>query len=131
MSGQIRAERKHYYEMLEKTQKGSLDITEWLDWYINCLESAIDNSSESLISVIQKSTFWKANSNISLNDRQRKVLNMLLEGFESKLTSSKWAKLTKCSQDTATRDIQFLIDKNILKKDSAGGRSTSYSLVDF
>lgn len=130
MSAQIRIERKVYYEILEKTQKGTLDITAWMVWFFACLGRAIQNTDEVLASVLDKATFWEKHKTTALNERQRKVLNRLLDGFEGKLTSTKWAKLTKSSQDTASRDINDLIDKGVLVKGAAGGRSTSYSLVE-
>jgi Fic family protein len=130
MSSQIRIERKEYYDMLEKTQKGSLDITEWLQWFLNCLDRTLTNTTEALSSVLQKARFWKKHSTTVLNDRQRIMLNKLLDGFEGKLTSSKWAKITKTSQDTAGRDINDLLNKEILTKETGGGRSTNYILKD-
>jgi Fic family protein len=129
MSSQIQRERNDYYLVLENCQKGTLDITPWMDWYLNCLKRAIGASEKILAAVLVKAGFWKARAGESFNDRQRKVINRLLDGFEGKLTSSKWAKLTKCSQDTALRDISDLLDRKILAKDEAGGRSTSYTLV--
>jgi Fic family protein len=128
MSAQIRTERKTYYEMLEKTQKGALDITPWLKWFLGCLDRAFDGTEETLGSVLQKARFWEAHASAQLNERQRLMLNKLLDGFEGKLTSSKWAKIAKCSQDTALRDILDLVNRGILVKDAGGGRSTSYSL---
>jgi Fic family protein len=128
MSAQIRKERKDYYEILEKTQRGSLDITLWLDWYLTCLRDAISEAKHLQESVIYKAQFWDAVAGFALNERQKKVLNKILDGLEGKLTSSKWAALAKCSQDTATRDINELIEKEILEKEAAGGRSTSYSI---
>jgi Fic family protein len=128
MSSQIQRERNAYYEVLEKCQKGTLDITPWIVWFLNCLKRAIGVSGQTLNVVLIKARFWKAHAGESLNDRQRKVINRLLDGFEGKLTSSKWAKLTKCSQDTALRDISDLVDRQILSKDAAGGRSTNYQL---
>lgn len=128
MSAQIRIERNAYYEMLETTQKGDLDITAWLEWFLECLNRAFDAAETILASVLQKARFWEACAGEPLNDRQRMMINRLLDGFEGKLTSSKWAKLAKCSQDTALRDIDDLVKRNILLKDVAGGRSTSYSL---
>lgn len=130
MSGQIRVERKAYYGALEATQKGDLDITEWLDWFLGCLGRAIDGAENILASVLKKARFWKAHAGKQFNERQRKVLNRLLDGFEGKLTSSKWAVLGKCSQDTASRDIDDLVKRGIFIKDAAGGRSTSYSMVE-
>jgi Fic family protein len=129
MSAQIRTERKTYYEMLEKTQAGGLDITRWLEWFLGCLDRAFNGTEETLGSVLQKARFWEAHAATPLNDRQRLMLNKLLDGFEGKLTSSKWAKIAKCSQDTALRDITDLVNHGILVKDAAGGRSTSYSLA--
>jgi len=130
MSSQIRTERKEYYDILEKTQKGSLDVTEWLDWFLHCLDRALANTNETLGAVLQKARFWEKHSAAALNDRQRVMLNKLLDGFEGKLTSSKWAKITKTSQDTAGRDINDLLNKGILIKEPGGGRSTSYILKD-
>ncbi len=130
MSSQIRIERKQYYNILEKTQKGSLDITDWIVWFVECLERAIAASEETLSSIIKKSCFWDFLHTKSLTDRQKMMINKLLDGFEGKLTSSKWAKISGCSQDTAMRDIQNLIDQNVLEKESAGGRSTNYKLKE-
>jgi Fic family protein len=129
MSAQIRTERKTYYEMLEKTQEGGLDVTPWLDWFLACLDRAFGGTEETLGSVLQKARFWEARAATPLNDRQRLLLNKLLDGFEGKVTSSKWAKIANCSQDTALRDILDLVNHGILVKDAAGGRSTSYSLA--
>jgi Fic family protein len=129
MSAQIRNERKKYYDILEQTQKGGLDITKWLQWFLYCLQNALNSSSVILNKVLQKHKFWTDNSSRIEKERQRKVLNKLLDGFEGKLTSSKWAKITKCSPDTALRDINDLIDKKILYKLPEGGRSTGYALV--
>lgn len=129
MSSQIQREREDYYLVLERCQKGTLDITQWVDWYLNCLKRAMAASEELLESVLIKAEFWKTHSGASFNERQRKVINRLLDGFKGKLTTSKWAKLAKCSQDTALRDIRDLIDRNVLSKDGSGGRSSSYTLV--
>lgn len=129
MSAQIRHQRNAYYDILEETQKGTTDITPWLEWFLDCLRGAIDGAEALLGSVMAKARFWDKAKGLSLNERQRKVLNRLLDGFEGKLTTSKWAKLTKSSQDTATRDIQDLIAKGILERSAEGGRSTSYNLV--
>lgn len=129
MSSQIRTERNRYYDMLEQTQKGTSDITAWLQWFLQCLDRAFDRAEETLASVLAKADFWDAIKGHALNERQRLVINRLLDGFEGKLTSSKWAKLAKCSQDTASRDIDDLIRKGILVKGAAGGRSTSYDLA--
>ncbi|KRP85898.1 cell filamentation protein Fic [Bradyrhizobium yuanmingense] len=130
MSAQIRRERNDYYTILERTQKGDLDITDWLTWFLNCLDRAFDGADIILASILRKADFWALHSARQLNERQRLVLNRLFDGFEGKLTSSKWAKLAKVSQATASRDIDELVEHGILKKDAAGGRSTSYSLVD-
>jgi Fic family protein len=129
MSAQIRQERKAYYEILESTQKGDLDITPWLEWFLDCLGRAFERAETTLGAVLGKARFWDRHSATAFNDRQRKIVNQLLNGFEGLLTSSKWAKLAKCSQDTALRDIEDLMRKKVLKKDTAGGRSTSYSLA--
>jgi len=129
MSTQLRKERNEYYEILEKTQKGSLDITHWLEWFLNCLLNALQASEAQLSSVCFKYNFWNNNCTKIENDRQRKMVNMLIDGFDGKLNTSKWAKLCKCSQDTALRDIQELIDKHILYKLPGSGRSTSYDLI--
>ncbi len=128
MSAQIRRERKQYYEVLEKTQKGTLDITRWLTWFLNCMIHALDNANEVRLRVLNKKKFWDKNSETALNERQRLMINKFLDGFEGNLTSSKWAKIAKCSADTALRDIQHLIEKRILKKNPSGGRSTNYIL---
>jgi Fic family protein len=128
MSAQIRQERKAYYDILEATQKGALDITRWLTWFLECLGRAIDDAETLSAAVLAKARFWNSHAAVAFNERQRKIVHQLLLGFEGKLTSSKWAKLTKCSQDTALRDIEDLVRKGILQKDPAGGRSTSYSL---
>lgn len=130
MSAQIRRERSDYYGALEWTQKGSLDVTLWQDWFVRCLSRAITGSQEILGSVLTKARFWERFAKEPLNARQIKVLNRLLEGFEGKLTTSKWAALTKSSQDTAHRDISDLLERGALRKDPGGGRSTSYSLVN-
>ena len=129
MSAQIRRERKDYYEVLERTQKGTLDITEWMTWFLECLGRAIGGAEDSLAAVFRKDQFWKTHVQLALNERQKSMLNKLLDGaFEGKLTSSKWAKMAHCSQDTAQRDIRDLMDHGILEKEPAGGRSTSYLL---
>lgn len=129
MSNQILAERKKYYEILEKAQRGTSDITDWLIWFLSCLENTLINSNNILESVLAKARFWEKHSQTPLNERQRLMLNKLLDGFEGKLTSSKWAKIVKSSQDTAIRDIQDLINKKILQKEVQGGRSTNYELI--
>ena len=129
LSAQIQRERKEYYDLLEQTQKGALDVTEWLAWFLTCLGRAIDGAENTLGAVIAKSRFWERCAGISLNERQVKMINRLLDGFEGKLTSSKWAAMAKCSPDSALRDINDLIERGVLKKADAGGRSTSYELV--
>ena len=128
MSAQIRAERKQYYEVLEKTQKSSLDVTCWLEWFLKCLLNAIKASAKTLDMVVFKHNFWLTNAAKIENERQRKMLNKLLDGFDGNLTSSKWAKICKCSQDTALRDIRDLLEKKILQKLPGGSRSTAYAL---
>jgi Fic family protein len=130
MSAQIREERKAYYDILEATQKGNLDITPWLHWFLGCLDRAFDGAETILAGVFKKARFWERHAGASFNDRQRNIINRLLNGFEGNLTSSKWAKLAKCSPDTALRDIDDLIRHGILMKDTAGGRSTSYFLAE-
>lgn len=128
MSAQIRIERKQYYKNLEKTQKGSSDIAEWILWFLQCLINAIHSTEGTLTKILYKAEFWKLHSTTIFNERQQKMLYKLLDGFDSKLTTSKWAKINKCSQDTALRDIQDLINKDILQKEPSGGRSTNYEL---
>ena len=128
MSSRIRHERKAYYDVLEQSQRGTLDITSWLDWFLDCLGRALADSDATLSGIMQKAKYWERFAQAGLNERQIKVLNRMLDGFEGKMTSSKWAKVAKCSQDTANRDIQDLIDKGALKKGAAGGRSTSYDI---
>ena len=130
MSAQIRLERQAYYNMLETTQSGSLDVTRWMNWFLGCLGRAFHGAEETLAAVLKKASFWERNASVSLNERQRLLLNKMLDGFDGKLTSSKWAKIAKCSPDTALRDIQDLVEHGILVRDAAGGRSTSYSLND-
>ena len=129
MSKQIRAERNTYYKMLEQSQKGSCDITTWLAWFLACLERAIDDADQTVGTILQKARFWQRYAADTLNQRQIKVLNRLLDGFDDKLTTSRWAKMTKSSQDTALRDIKDLIARGALKQQPGGGRSTSYVLV--
>jgi len=129
LSNQILIERKAYYETLQKVQFNNGDITEWLTWYLNCLYRALKNTEQTIEKVLYKADFWDKHKNTELNARQRLMLNKLLDGFTGKLKTSKWAKITKCSQDTALRDIKDLIEKGILKQEKAGGRSTNYELV--
>jgi len=126
MSSQIRLERKEYYDILEKVQKGSLDISNWLQWFLNCLYTSIKASDLLLEKVLFKHKFWMKYADVIKNDRQKKLLNMLMDNFKGKLNTSKWAKINKCSTDTALRDIQDLVEKDILEKEPGGGRSTSY-----
>ena len=128
MSAQIRVERKQYYEILEKTQKGSLDITNWIKWFLRCLINALKSTDTTLNCVLFKADFWNRHAKTVMNERQKKLLNIILDGFEGKLTSSKWAKIAKCSKDTAIRDINDLINKQVLIKEKEGGRSTNYEL---
>ena len=130
MSAQIRLERKGYYTVLESTQNGNLDITEWLKWFLNCLLNALNSTDRILVKVLFKAQFRNTHATIALNERQKLLVNKLLDDFTGKLTSSKWAKIAKCSPDTALRDIHDLINKGILRKEPAGGRSTSYELTD-
>lgn len=129
MSAQIEMERKEYYLQLEHGQRGSLDITSWLEWFLQCLERAIRNAEDALSGVLRKAKLWDRINCDPVNERQRKILNRLMDGFEGKLTTSKYAKIAKCSEDTALRDIQTLIRRGILKQNEGGGRSTSYRLV--
>lgn len=128
MSAQIRQERSAYYDILERTQRGTMDVTAWMDWFLGCLGRAIDGAQTALQGVLAKARFWETFATTPLNHRQRKVVNCLLDGFEGKLTTSKYAKLTKCSQDTALRDILSLVDRGMLVRGESGGRSTSYTL---
>lgn len=129
MSAQIRQERAAYYSILERTQKGAMDVTPWMEWFLACLGRAIDGAQAILGAVLSKARFWESVQGVPLNDRQRLVLNRLLDGFEGKLTTSKYAKLAKCSQDTALRDILPLVERGILVRNPEGGRSTSYGLA--
>ena len=129
MSAQIHEERKDYYRILERTQKASLDITAWQEWFLGCLTRAVGEAQKLLDAAILKARFWDRFNKEPLNERQIKVLRRVMDNFEGKLTSSKWAKIGKCSQDTAGRDIADLIKRGALKKDSGGGRSTSYSII--
>jgi Fic family protein len=130
MSEQIRQERSAYYDILEQTQKGTMDVTRWMIWFLGCLGQAIEGAQNILAAILAKARFWESVRGTSLNERQTLVLNRLLEGFEGKLTTSKYAKLTKCSQDTALRDILSLVRCGILVRNPAGGRSTNYALAE-
>lgn len=129
MSAQIRQESTAYYDILERTQKATMDITPWMEWYLVCLGRAIEGAQVTLGAVLAKARFWESIGDFSLNQRQRLVLNRLLDGFDGKLTTSKWAKLAKCSHDTALRDILPLVERGILVRNPEGGRSTSYALA--
>lgn len=128
LSAQIRQERRAYYDILEATQRGGLDVTDWLEWFLGCLERALGGAQATLETVLGKARFWEAHAGTALNARQRLMLNRLLDGFTGKLTTSKWAVIAKCSQDTALRDISDLTERGILRRDTAGGRSTGYLL---
>lgn len=130
MSSQIREDRAFYYNILERTQKGGLDITGWLEWYLGSLDRAFNGAEIILGKVLQKAQFWETHRGRTFSKRQTQILNRLLDGFVGKLTSSKWAKLTKCSQDTALRDINDLLVQGVLRKEQGGGRSTSYALAE-
>lgn len=131
MSNQILHERKQYYEVLQKVQHSERDITEWILWFLNCLKKSLEATQLLLENIFRKSEFWKIHEELEINERQRLMLNKLLDGFEGKLKTSKWAKITKCSPDTALRDIKDLIEKGILQQEIQGGRSTNYELVRF
>jgi Fic family protein len=131
MSSQIREEGKAYYEILGATQKAGMDVTKWLVWFLDCLERAIAKAKTLTAAVLEKDAFCRhlQEASIEVSERQMNIINMLLDGFEGKLTTEKWGKLAKTSHDTALRDIQDLIEKHILKQDTAGGRSTAYVLI--
>lgn len=128
MSAEINRHKKEYYQILERTQKGDLDITDWILWFFDCLEKAITRALATIERTMEKASYWDKFRNVDINERQRKVLNSLWDGFEGKLTSSKWAKICRCSQDTALRDINNLISKGMLRDSGEGGRSTNYLL---
>jgi Fic family protein len=130
MSAQILQERTDYYDILERTQKGTLDVTPWVEWFLGCLGRAFEGTEVTLAGVLRKARFWENHAHVTINERQRAVLNRLLDGLTGKLTTSKWAKLVGSSHDTALRDIRDLVEHGVLKKDDGGGRSTSYSLRD-
>ncbi len=131
MSSQILEERKLYYAVLQKVQHSTNDITEWLNWFLHCLKNAMLATENTTQQILRKAEFWKLHEKTLINERQRKVLNMLFDNFEGKLQSSKWAKINKISSDTALRDIKDLIEKGILRQTNEGGRSVNYELVDF
>ncbi|MCC5793478.1 MAG: Fic family protein [Chromatiales bacterium] len=130
LSAQIQRDRQAYYDILERSQKGALDVTEWLAWFLEALRRAVDQAQHTLDAVLAKARFWQRLAGMPMNERQVKLLNQLLDGFEGKLTSSKWAAIAKCSPDTALRDINDLLTRGLLRKSDAGGRSTSYELND-
>ena len=129
VSSQIRKERSDYYRTLERTQKGTTDVTRWLDWFLHCVGAAIDSAEATFAAVTSKERFWRSIDEVAVNDRQRAILNRLLDGFEGKLTTAKWAQIAKCSHDTALRDINELISHGVMIRGAAGGRSASYDLV--
>ena len=131
MSSQVLLERKRYYEVLQRVQYSTGDITEWLDWFLHCLKNAMLATEDATQRILRKAEFWTLHENTAINERQRIILNKLFDGFEGKLQTSKWAKITKVSSDTALRDIKDLVEKNILKESKEGGRNTNYELVDF
>ena len=131
MSSQILVERKKYYDVLQKVQHSQGDITEWMLWFLECLKNALLVTQDALQNLLRKSDFWRIHEKTAFNERQRMMLNKLFDGFEGKLKSSKWAKMTKCSTDTALRDIKDLLEKGILRQESKGGRSTNYELEEF
>ena len=130
LSAQIESERKQYYLSLERAQRFGIDITLWLEWFLQCFGRAVDGAGNNLANILRKAKLWEQINQSPVNERQRKVINRLLEGFEGKLSTSKYAKLTKCSNDTALRDIKILLDRGILEQEERGGRSTSYRLAE-
>lgn len=130
LSAQIQRDRKAYYEILERAQKGDMDVTDWLVWFLESLHRALDQAHQTLDAVLTKTRFWQRWAATPLNERQAKVLNRLLDGFDGKLTSSKWAAISQCSADTALRDINELLARGVLRKTAGGGRSTGYELND-
>ena len=128
MSSQIGRERASYYEILERTQRGTMDVSGWMEWFLACLGRAIDGAEAALSAVLAKADFRQRHADLTLNERQSLMVNRLLDGFVGKLTTSRWAGMTHCSQDTALRDITYLVERGVLVKSSAGGRSTSYGL---
>ena len=129
MSSQIRAERAAYYDVLERTQRGTSDVTDWMAWFLACLGRSIEAAGTALTTVLAKARFWEHAAGLPLNERQGRVLNRVLDGFEGKLTTSNWARLAKCSQDTALRDITILVGHGLLARNPGGGRNTSYRLM--
>ncbi len=131
MSSQILTERKRYYEVLQKVQHSSGDITEWLDWFLHCLKNAMLATENTTQKILRKAEFWKIHEHTPINERQRFVLNKLFDDFEGKLQTSKWAKIVKTSTDTALRDIKDLVEKGILRQTDEKGRNANYELIDF
>ena len=129
MSAQIRLERNAYYDILQRTQDETMDVTAWMEWFLACLGRAIDGAQVALSSVLAKARFWESIAGVSLNERQKMMLGRLLDGFDGKLTNAKWSKIAKCSADTALRDLQYLVEQGVLSKGPEGGRSTSYALI--
>ena len=129
LSAEIMKQRKEYYDVLEQAQKGAIDVTPWLLWFVKTLRNALVFSLQTTDRVLQKASFWSKHKETVLNERQRKIINRLWDGFDGKLTTQKYAKINHCSQDTALRDIQSLMEKGILRKTEEGGRSTNYELT--
>lgn len=129
LSAQIESERRAYYDILEKSQKGTMDVTSWLEWFLDCLNHALDRAELTTAAILGKARFWEKHASRVLNERQLMMVNRLLDGFEGKLTTTKWAKIAKCSQDTAHRDILQLVAYGLLQKGEAGGRGTHYELI--
>lgn len=130
LSSEIKDQKSKYYNILEETQKGTMDITDWLLWFLSCLENAIESSNISVNKILRKHKFWNDHKHVTFNKRQIKIIELIFNNFFGNLTTSKWAKINKCSPDTALRDIQELITKNILRKSKSGGRSTNYEMID-
>jgi Fic family protein len=128
LSAQIQRERNDYFDQLDRTQKGTLDVTDWLEWFLGCLLRAVQGAKGTLSAVLGKANFWRQWADTPMNERQIKLLNKLLDGFDGKLTTSKWAAIAKCSQDTALRDINELLERGVLVRSEASGRSTSYEI---
>ena len=131
MSSQIQREMDEYYRILEKTQKGTTDVSEWMNWFVDCLGRAIESAEKAVAGVVEKARFWERIASTPLNERQRLVINQLLDDFQGKLTTSRWAGIAKCSQDTALRDITDLVEKGVLVRNPGGGRNTSYGLSNY
>jgi Fic family protein len=129
MSSQIRRERAAYYETLERTQKGDLDVTAWLRWFLACFSRAIEGAEAGSVGVLRKAEFWRINQRIAMNERQRAILNRYLDGFEGNITAKKWATLARCSPASAQRDIVELVGKGVLRRNPGGSKNTSYTLV--